>query len=98
MNLIKQKEEKMEKEFENKCLRYIKIEDWDTLDKISTRHLEETKGKSYKGFFYLGVALYKSGDYENAIRAYQKAEEINGEEAQLHYNLGLANFKLEQYN
>jgi uncharacterized protein HemY len=69
------KQEKTERDFESKCLRYLKIEDWNTLDKIATAHLEETKGKSYKGYFYLGVSCYKQGDFENAIAAYSKAEE-----------------------
>jgi hypothetical protein len=38
------------------------------------------------------------GDYESAIRAFSKAEQLNADDAQLHYNLGLSNFKLEQYN
>lgn len=59
----------------------MKIEDWQSLDQIASKHLEDTKGKSYKGFFYLGVALYKAGDYDNAIRSYQKAEEINENDA-----------------
>jgi len=70
LTALKAKSEKTEREFENKCLRYLKIEDWDSLDQISSSYLEETKGKSYKGFFYLGVSLYKLGDYESAIKAF----------------------------
>ena len=58
----------------------------------------ETQGKTFKGFFYLGISLYKLGDYDTAIRAFEKAEQINSDDAQLHYNLGLSNFKLEQYD
>lgn len=85
----------MEREFERKCQELIKDEDWIQLDSYATEHLEAMSGKSFKGFFYLGVALYKQNDFENAIRAFSKAEFINGEDAQLHYNMGLANFKLE---
>jgi len=74
------------------------VGDWSQLDEFATQHLEDTKGRSFKGFFYLGVSLYKVGDFENAVKAFQRAEEIQAEDAQLHYNLGLANFKLEQYN
>lgn len=77
------RQEKIERDFENKCLRLLKIGDWNTLDQIASQHLEDTQGQSFKGFFYLGVSFYKVGDYENAIRAFQKAEEINSEDAQL---------------
>ncbi|CDW78380.1 tpr repeat [Stylonychia lemnae] len=92
------RKQKTEREFENRCLRLLKIEDWQSLDELASKYLEETHGTTFKGLFYLGVSLYKQGDYENAIRAFQKAEEINSDDAQLQYNLGLAYFKLEQYN
>lgn len=79
-------------------MKLLRIYDWHELDIFATSHLEQTKGRSYKAFFYLGVSLYKTKEYESAIKAFQRAEEINPEDAQLHYNLGLANFKLEQYN
>ena len=77
----KQREERLEKEFERKCLQCLRTQDWNTLDNISTEHLEETSGKSYKGFFYLGISLYKLGDFESAIRAFTKAEQINSDDA-----------------
>jgi tetratricopeptide (TPR) repeat protein len=46
----------------------------------------------------LGIALYKTGDYENSIKSFGRAESINSADAQLQYNLGLASFKNEQYN
>ena len=39
--------------------------------------LDLTKGKSPKAFFYLGIALYKMGFYEQACRAFQKSSELN---------------------
>lgn len=43
----------------------------------------KTEGTSYKGFFYLGISLYKLGDFDTAIRAFEKAEQINSDDAQL---------------
>jgi hypothetical protein len=34
--LKKAKEEKLEREFEKKCLRLLKIEDWSSLDELAT--------------------------------------------------------------
>eukprot|EP00347_Sterkiella_histriomuscorum_P007456 403348846 len=89
---------KKERNFEKQCQTLIKHQKWEELDKVSTDHLEETHGISFKGFFYLGISFYKIQDYHNAIRAFQKAELINGDDSQLQYSLGLANFKIEQYN
>jgi tetratricopeptide (TPR) repeat protein len=58
----------------------LRIGDWKELDQVSTKHLEETRGKSYKGFFYLGVSLYKTEQYEDAITVFQRAEELYPED------------------
>ena len=60
--------------------------------------LDAMGGKSPKGFFYLGVALFKMRYYDQAIKAFQKSCELKADDAQLQYNLGLAYFKKEQYN
>lgn len=60
--------------------------------------LDALGGKSPKGFFYLGVALFKMRYYDQAIKAFQKSCELKADDAQLQYNLGLAYFKKEQYN
>ena len=73
-------------------------EDWDNLENVSKEFLEKSPQKSYKGYFYYGISLYKLGDYENAIKAFKQAESVKEDDAQLHYNLGLAYFKLELYN
>jgi tetratricopeptide (TPR) repeat protein len=73
--------EKLEREFEKKCLKLIKLGDWNSLESVASQHLEDTKCESFKGFFYLGVSFYKSGEYENAIRAFQRAEAINSDDA-----------------
>lgn len=62
---------------------------------MATEHLEATNASSFKGFFYLGIALYKANEFESALRAFARAEFINPDDAQLQYNLGLSNFKLE---
>jgi tetratricopeptide (TPR) repeat protein len=43
----------------------------------------------------MGIASFKLGDFEDALMAYQKAEELNPDHAQLKYNMGLAEFKQE---
>ena len=48
-------------------------------------------------FFYYGIAMYKQSEYVLAIAAFEKSERINDENAQLHYNLGLAYFKIGNY-
>jgi tetratricopeptide (TPR) repeat protein len=65
---------------------------------MSVAQLDLCKGKSPKGFFYLGLALYKLGAYDQAIKAYVRSAELNPNDAQLHYNLGLAYFKEEKYS
>lgn len=78
---LKLKEEKMEREFERKCTQHIRQENWGDLDLAATEQLEQTAGRSFKGFFYLGVSLYKQSDFENCIRAFGKAESLNSEDA-----------------
>jgi tetratricopeptide (TPR) repeat protein len=64
---------------------------------LAVEQLDSSKGKSPLGFFYLGVSLYKQTLYEQAIKAFQKSNELDPSNAQLQYNLGLAYFKEEQY-
>ena len=83
--------------FEESCIDIIKNQDWQKLESMSVEQLDDTKGKSPKGFFYLGVALYKIGAYGKAIKSFLKSNELNPNDAQLQYNLGLSYFKEEQY-
>lgn len=62
--------EKLEREFEKRCLKLVKLGDWNALDSLASQHLEDTKCESFKGFFYLGVSFYKCNEHENAIRAF----------------------------
>ena len=41
--------------------------------------------------------MYKQSEYVLAIAAFEKAERIQDDDAQLHYNLGLAYFKVGNY-
>ena len=70
--------EKLEKDFERRCqliLRSKKFEeeDWDNLETLSKDFLQRAsvdQFKSFKGYFYYGIALYRLSDYENAIKAF----------------------------
>ena len=56
------------------------------------------KGKSPKGYFYLGVALYKMNHFAPALKSFQKSSELKADDAQLQYNLGLAYFQIARYD
>jgi len=73
-------------------------EDWDNLESIAKDFLEKSPQKSYKGFFYYGIALYKLSDFESAVKSFTQALSLSDSDPQLHYNLALAYFKLELYN
>jgi hypothetical protein len=74
----------MEREFERKCQHLIRRtrnynEDWDNLENLSKEFLSKTNTddyKSFKGFFYYGIALYKQGDFENSVKAFKEAERV----------------------
>ena len=85
---------KEEAAFEKVCLEFLNKADWDELATTSKAHL---KGGSWKSFFYYGIAMYKQTNYVLAIAAFEKAERIYEDDAQLHYNLGLAYFKIGNY-
>ena len=61
----------------------MRTEDWEELYSTCKSQLEKTNGKSFKGYFYMGISFYKIEDYDNAIRAFAKAEYINPDDAQL---------------
>jgi tetratricopeptide (TPR) repeat protein len=49
--------------------------------------------------FNVGDALFKSGDYESALREFERALSIEGDKAraQAHYNMGNAHFQQQQF-
>lgn len=65
--------------------------------------LDKAKAKSPKGYFYLGVALYKMKFYQQAIEAFKRSNELLSidkgglpiRDSQIEYNLGLSYFKNE---
>lgn len=56
------------------------------------------KGRSARGFFFLGIALFKMEYFDQAAIAFQKSTEIKPDDSQAHYNLGLCYFKDEKYS
>ena len=68
--------DKIESKFEIRCFQVIADKNWEKLEIISVEQLDSCKGKSPKGFFYLGVALYKMELTDQAIKAYQKSNEL----------------------
>lgn len=77
------REQKLEKDFERKCNLLLRAQDWETFEQETKDFLRDTEYRSSKGYFYLGVCLYKQGDYENAIKAFKEAESLSGDDAQL---------------
>lgn len=56
--------EQKELEFEVSVSELLKTSNWEELELKAVDRLDQTKGKSPKGFFYLGIALYKMTFYE----------------------------------
>ena len=87
-----------QEDFELQCLDLLKHEKYEELECLSVEQLDLYKGQSALGFFYLGNSLYKLGYFEECIKAFIKCGELQGYDAQLNYNLGIAYFKLEEYS
>ena len=68
-------------DFEESCRPLIETLDWQKLEAHAVEQLDKTKGKSFSGFFYLGIALYKLGFTDQSIKSYQKAIELNPSDA-----------------
>ena len=80
--------------FERACIKMLNSASWPALEQVCRRHLQKRHTSSWKAFFYYGVAMYKQGKFVLAIASFEKSEKINSLDAQLHYNLGLAYFKI----
>lgn len=72
----------------------LRQQSWDSLQVICQKHIQKKHTSYTRAFFYYGIAMYKQGDYVKAITAFEKAEMGDPKNAQLHYNLGLAYFKV----
>ena len=88
---------KEEMQFEQVCLQLLSESNWNGLAIESKKHLQKNHTSSWKAFFYYGISMYKQSEYVLAIAAFEKAERIQDDHAQLHYNLGLAYFKVGNY-
>jgi tetratricopeptide (TPR) repeat protein len=94
----KHHDNRVEGQFEEQALEIVHVERWNDLEVAAVDHLEAMNGKSPKGFFYLGIALYKMRYYAQALKAFQKSSELKADDAQLQYNLGLAYFQVARYD
>lgn len=88
---------KEEVAFVQMCQNMLKGQNWKGLAIICASHLEKNHISSFHAYFYYGISMYKQKDYITAIKAFEKAEVRNMDDAQLHYNLGLAYFKVGNY-
>lgn len=88
---------KEEMTFEKICVNMVKQQNWNGLIIVSKKHLMKNHTSSWKAFFYYGIGCYKTADYVLAIAAFEKSERIYEDDAQLHYNLSLAYFKVGNY-
>lgn len=59
----------------------MKTGDFEAMENDANDYLRDSQYHSYKGYFYLGICLYKQGDYENSIKALKEAESINPDDA-----------------
>ena len=64
---------------------------------MSKARAKQTQQHSWKAFFYYGIAMYKQANFVLAVAAFEKSERIYEDDSQLHYNLGLAYFKIGNY-
>ena len=79
------------------CQELLEQKDWDSLAQVAKKHMKKNHASSWKAFFYFGISMYKQEQYVLAIAAFEKSERIYEDDAQLHYNLGLAYFKIGNY-
>jgi hypothetical protein len=67
--------------FDLKCVALVEQEQWSELEVTAVEQLDICKGKSPLGFFYLGVSLYKLDHVEQGIKAFQKSNELDSNNA-----------------
>ena len=83
------------------CLVHLRNNNWTVLESQAKTMLTRANNSNqlnHKAYFYFGVSMYKQQKYSLSILAFNKAEAFKPNDAQLQYNLGLANFKIEMYS
>ena len=55
---------------EEKAVEHMSQKNWDGLEELALDELEATNGNSEKGFFLLGIALYKMNCFKQALTAF----------------------------
>lgn len=98
--------------FEKAALSMLAGKNWPQLALLAEGHMQKKNASHYRAYFYLGVADYKMFNYEDALYDFNAALGIMADrdvdvskftqinqriDPQLFYNLGLVNFKLQQY-
>jgi tetratricopeptide (TPR) repeat protein len=43
--------------------------------------LDSSNGESARGYFFLGISLYKMAHYDQAIKAFMKSSELKADDA-----------------
>ena len=62
--------------FELSCQEFLKNRQWEKLEMAAIEQLDKAKAKSPKGYFFLGVALYKMKFYQQSIEAFKRCDEL----------------------
>lgn len=76
-------DERLEQEFEERCYRIIDEEDWEKLEVAAVDQLDQLKGKSARGYFFLGISLYKMEFFDQACLSFQRSSELKADDAQV---------------
>ena len=71
-------------------------QDFEALRKIALEQTQEDPGKS-ENYIWLGIAYRNLERYEEAMATYEKAIDLNPQDATAYYNLGNTYYSLERY-
>ena len=95
MDYIKSKFELDDPNFEE--LKHKLQHSYDTYQKEDTQELDEQINKNHRDYIILANKHYYLHEYEDAIESYQKAIELNPEDAGAYYNMGISYDNIEAY-
>ena len=98
--------------FEQCCLSLLTQNKWEQLLIFADAHLIKKGSSKQRAYFYRGVANYKLANFDDSLEDFNYALAIIKDrndiyglstfnqtvDPQLYYNLGLVNFKLQQYS